>query len=64
MENKEVNENCVMPDYKDMFEEAQMRAEYWEEHCKRLIEEAAYLRGIKEAIEAVLGRKIGSNNGN
>lgn len=61
MENKELNENCVMPDYKVMYEEAQRQAEIWNEQYKSVLDELAYLRGIKETVEAFLGRKIGRN---
>ena len=55
MENKE----CVMADYKAMCEKAECEANYWREQHRELTGEVIYLRGVKHAIEAVLGRKIG-----
>ena len=59
MENKKLDEKCIMPDYKEMCAKAECEAEYWRGQHKELMGEVLYLRGVKHAIEAVLGRKIG-----
>jgi hypothetical protein len=63
MEHNELDEKCVMPDYKDMYEEAAKQAEYWEQEYKKLSLEVVYLRAVKNTTEAFLGREIGSENG-
>lgn len=59
MENKELNDACVMPDYKTMYEEAARQAEYWKEESQRQTYEVVYLRAVKHTVEAFLGREIG-----
>lgn len=59
MELNELNEDCVMPDYKDMYEDAVRQAELWKEECQRQSSEVIYLRAVKQTVEAFLGRKIG-----
>lgn len=61
MENKKLEEACVMPDYKDMYEEAAKQAEYWKQECQRQSFEVIYLRAVKQTVEAFLGREIGEN---
>lgn len=59
MENKKIDEECVMPDYKEMYEEAARQADYWKQECQRQSFETVYLRGVKHTLEAIIGRKIG-----
>lgn len=59
MENKELNDECVMPDYKVMCEKANCEANYWREQHRELMGEVIYLRGVKHTVEAFLGREIG-----
>lgn len=61
MENKKLDEGCVMPDYKEMYEEAAKQAEYWKQECQSQSFELVYLRAVKHTTEAFLGRKIGEN---
>lgn len=57
------NEDCVMPDYKVLYEESAKQVEYWKQEHKNLLLEIEYLRGVKNTAEAFLGRKIGGENG-
>lgn len=59
MENKKQDEACVTPNYKEMCAKAECEAEYWRGQHRELMGETIYLRGVKHAIEAVLGREIG-----
>ena len=61
MEHNELKE-CVTPDYEAMCKKAEVDAQYWRDQCRDLARENNYLRGVKHAIEAILGRKIGDGN--
>ena len=61
MENKKLDEGCVMPNYKEMCAKAECEAEYWRTQHRELMGEVLYLRGVKHTLEALLGRKIGEN---
>jgi hypothetical protein len=63
MENKKIDEECVMPNYKEMCAKAECEAEYWRNQHKELMGEVLYLRGVKHTLEAIIGRKIGEENG-
>ena len=59
MENKKLDEECIMPNYKEMCAKAESEAEYWRTQHRELMGEVLYLRGVKHAFEAITGRKIG-----
>ena len=59
MENKKLDEECVMPDYKEMCAKAKREAEYWRTQYRELMKEVLYLRGVKHTLEAIIGRKLG-----
>ena len=63
MENKKLDEDCVMPDYEELFAEAERESEYWRTQHRELMGEVLYLRGVKHTLEAIIGRKIGEENG-
>ena len=59
METKKIDEECVMPNYKEMLAKVECEAEYWRNQHRELMGEVIYLRGVKNTLEAILGRKIG-----
>jgi hypothetical protein len=66
MENKKLDEACIMPDYekmcanyKEMCAKVECEAEYWRTQHSELMGEVLYLRGVKHTLEAITGRKIG-----
>jgi hypothetical protein len=52
-----------MPDYKEMCAKAECEAEFWRTQHRELMGEVLYLRGVKHTLEAIIGRKIGEENG-
>lgn len=63
MENKKLEEGCVMPNYKEMLAKAECEANYWRDQHRELMGEVLYLRGVKHTLEAIIGRRIGNENG-
>ena len=59
MEHKKLDEECQMPNYKEMYAKLECEANYWREQHRELTGEVLYLRGVKNTLEAILGRKIG-----
>ena len=59
MEHNELNNDCVMPDCKALYEDVVKEAEYWKQECQHQSSEVIYLRAVKQTVEAFLGRKIG-----
>lgn len=59
MENKKLGEECITPNYKEMCAKAECEAVYWQSQHRELMGEVLYLRGVKNTLEAILGRKIG-----
>jgi hypothetical protein len=58
MENKKLDEECIMPDYKERCAKAECEAEFWRTQHRELMGEVLYLRGVKHTLEAITGRKI------